>query len=240
MYSERPFRSVYFDCDSTLSSIEGIEHLAGNRDQDIRDRLVELTNASMQGKIPLENVYGARLDLVRPTRSEVAAIGELYIAHLTPDADSVVAALHSLGKHVAIISGGLRPPVQELARHLGIEEVHAVGIEFAADGAYESFDRTSPLARGGGKIEVLAEIGEDRRPLCLIGDGATDLEASRVTERFVGFGGVAVREVVEREARHFIRENTLAPLLSIILTPAEFDELRANRAFTELVARCRR
>ena len=236
MTSERPFRSVYFDCDSTLSAIEGIEQLARNRDQTIRDRLARLTDDAMQGKIALEDVYGARLDLVRPTRSEVAAIGELYIASLTPDAESVVTALRSLGKHVAIISGGLRPPVTELARHLGIVEVHAVDIEFDADGAYTSFDRASPLARGGGKIDILAGITDDRRPLCLIGDGATDLEAGHVTERFVGFGGVVVRELVEQAADYFIRENSLAPLLAIVLTSAEIAELRANPAFAELTA----
>src|SRR5690606_29915235 len=41
------FRSVVFDCDSTLSRIEGIDELAGPRLEEIR----AMTDAAMQGAI---------------------------------------------------------------------------------------------------------------------------------------------------------------------------------------------
>ena len=46
------FRTVIFDCDSTLSAIEGIDELA----VDCREDVERLTDAAMRGRIPLEEV----------------------------------------------------------------------------------------------------------------------------------------------------------------------------------------
>ena len=105
------FNSVVFDCDSTLSSIEGIEELA----REHRAEVEALTDQAMRGTIPLEQVYGRRLELVRPTRSRVQALGQRYIETLVPDAADTVAALMQEGVHVRVISGGLKPAVVVLA-----------------------------------------------------------------------------------------------------------------------------
>ena len=55
---------------------------------------------------------GADVHLVR-SAERVEAIGELYVQRLVPDARETVAALRWLGKDVRVISGGLRPPVEE-------------------------------------------------------------------------------------------------------------------------------
>src|SRR5690554_6287884 len=87
------FASIVFDCDSTLAAIEGIDELAGDRIAEVR----ALTDAAMQGEIPLEDVYGRRLDIIRPDRDAVEALGRLYIARMVEDAADTVAALVWLG-----------------------------------------------------------------------------------------------------------------------------------------------
>ena len=82
------FRTVIFDCDSTLSAIEGIDELAVH----CRENVAQLTDAAMRGVIPLEEVYGRRLDLVRPTRAAIVALGLQYVARLVPDARETVAS----------------------------------------------------------------------------------------------------------------------------------------------------
>lgn len=74
-----PVDEVFFDCDSTLSTIEGIDELA--RLKGVEDRIVELTNAAMDGKIPLQEVYAERLRLLSPTRADMRAIEEGLQAH---------------------------------------------------------------------------------------------------------------------------------------------------------------
>lgn len=220
------FRSVIFDCDSTLADIEGIDELAGAH----LDRIQALTASAMEGQIPLEEVYGRRLDIIRPTRERVDAIGELYVERLVPDARETIAALNWLGKDVRVVSGGLLPPVLAAAEALGIPKssVAAVGIDFAPDGAYAGFDASSPLARSGGKLEVVT-AWKLAGPTLLVGDGATDLEASRGVDAFAAYMGVAFRPAIAAEADVVLE----APSLATVLALAAGREDRARLAASE-------
>ena len=60
------FDVICFDCDSTLSKIEGIDELA--RRVCLGEEMSKLTEAAMNGELPLEAVYERRLimiDLIR-------------------------------------------------------------------------------------------------------------------------------------------------------------------------------
>jgi phosphoserine phosphatase len=206
------FATVVFDCDSTLCSIEGIDELAGPHATEIQ----ALTDAAMAGTIPLEDVYGRRLAIIRPTRDAVDALGRLYVSTLVPDARETVAALRWLGKTVRILSGGLLPAVLDVARalHLPPNAVTAVPIHFAADGAYGGFDTESPLARSGGKPAVLGAM-HIPRPALLVGDGATDLEGRAEVDAFAAYMGVAFRPNVAAGADFVLRASSLAPVLAL-------------------------
>lgn len=214
MKPPRSFQTVIFDCDSTLSSVEGIEELA----RDHRAEVEALTEEAMRGSIPLEQVYGRRLELVRPPRGRVLALGQRYIDTLVPDAAATIAALRGEGVQVRVISGGLKPAVVALARALGVAEeaVAAVDVFFDGDGNYAGFAADSPLASSGGKRTVI-EGWQVARPVLMIGDGATDLEAQPAVDAFVAFAGVVYRASVVAAADYVIRECSLAPVLPIAL-----------------------
>ncbi|HJU67102.1 MAG TPA: HAD-IB family phosphatase, partial [Gemmatimonadaceae bacterium] len=210
------FASVIFDCDSTLSAIEGIEELAHAH----REEIARLTEAAMRGEIPLEDVYGRRLELVRPTREQVDALGERYVRTLVTDAHETVAALLTEGIEVRVMSGGIRQAVVTLALALGLTEraVAAVEVHFDDNGAYAGFDSTSPLARSGGKRTVLERwMPELPRPVMLVGDGATDLEARPPADMFVAFAGVVERPAVIDAADVVVRTPSLAPIVVLAL-----------------------
>ncbi|MEP6692531.1 MAG: HAD-IB family phosphatase [Gemmatimonadaceae bacterium] len=212
----RRFASVIFDCDSTLTSIEGIEVLAVHH----RDEVARLTEAAMRGEVPLEEVYARRLAMIRPTRDAVTALGARYVETLVVDARDVVAALAGEGIAVRIVSGGLRPPVLALARALGIpdDDVAAVDIAFDERGAYAGFDASSPLARTGGKGATLEAWSDSlARPAMFVGDGATDLEARPFVDAFVAFAGVVERPAVIAAADVVLRAPSLAPVLALAL-----------------------
>ena len=214
------YGSVVFDCDSTLSDLEGIDELAGSR----RVEVERLTQAAMLGEIPLEAVYGRRLDLIQPTRAQVEALGQRYIAGLVPDAHDVIAALRVAGVVVRIMSGGLLPAVAALAAHVGVsaDDVGAVDIYFDRSGAFAGFDETSPLARAGGKHELLSTWRRELpRPIMFVGDGATDLEAAPAADLFVAFAGIADRPAVTAAADVVVRARSLAPILALALGDTE-------------------
>lgn len=210
------FGSVIFDCDSTLSAIEGIDDLAHAH----REEISRLTEATMRGEVPLEDVYGQRLALVRPTREQVQALGERYVRALVTDARETIAALLSEGIEVRVISGGIRQAVVPLAAALDLPEraVAAVELHFDENGHYAGFDTTSPLARSGGKRTVLERwLPELPRPIMLVGDGATDLEARPPADRFVAFAGVIERPLVVDAADDVVRVPSLAPIVVLAL-----------------------
>ncbi|HSJ23227.1 MAG TPA: HAD-IB family phosphatase [Longimicrobiales bacterium] len=212
----RRVSGVVFDCDSTLSAIEGIDELAGPHRREIE----ELTDAAMRGAVPLESVYGRRLEIIRPTRRQVEALARQYVERLVPDAAEVVRALLFEGVDVRIMSGGLLPAVEAVGEALGLPagKVSAVGIHFHDDGTWAGYEARSPLARSGGKHEVMTllrrEIGG---PVIMVGDGMTDLEAAGVADLFVAYAGVVLRPAVVAEADVVIRGLSLAPVLPLAL-----------------------
>src|SRR5512143_2165382 len=124
------FRLLFFDCDSTLTTIEGIDELARLKGQ--YDHIADLTRRAMDGEIKLEEVFAARLDLLRPTRADLRRIAQAYRETIAGEAKETVAALRLAGCEVYIVSGGLLPAVQEFARALGLpsRNVRAVPIQF--------------------------------------------------------------------------------------------------------------
>lgn len=221
MTQRRKFNAVAFDCDSTLSRIEGIDELAVT--VGCEAEIARLTNAAMDGEIPLENVYGKRLDAVRPDRDAMAWLAQRYSEDIVPGAAETIATLKQHGTAVYVVSGGLLGAVAPFAQSLGIaaENVYAVDMKFGADGKYLGFDQTSPLIRNEGKAVVCRAIAERHGSLAMVGDGITDLAARKAGAYVVGFGGVVRRPVVEKAADCYITSPDLTAILAALLTDKE-------------------
>lgn len=210
----KPWGVVFFDVDSTLAAIEGIDRLAGD-DPEVR----RLTDAAMNGELPVDEVYARRLEHIRPSRQAIEALSRDYLEAIVPGAEEVVGELRARGIGVHLVTGGLEPAVLPLARHLGIRPgaVHAVGMTFDESGAYVDFDRRSPLTRNGGKTRVIRDVRiREKGRAALVGDGITDLEAREAVDLFIGFGGVVTRPAVRDEADHFITERSLLSVLRVL------------------------
>lgn len=208
---------VLFDCDSTLSSLEGIDELA--QQIGVYEQLAPLTQAAMEGKVKLDEVYKKRLDLIRPDKQAIKWLAQRYIDTLVADTEIVIEKLQKANKQIHIISGGLRQAILPLAKKLNIAEinVHAVDVYFDNNETYAGFNEQSPLARSGGKAVVSQQIIGESGQAILIGDGVTDLEAQNERIHFIGFGGVVIRELVRSQSSDYIEEATMLPLLDRLL-----------------------
>ncbi len=242
------FDLIFFDCDSTLSAIEGIDELARFKGKEWRVGV--LTEKAMNGDLDLSEVYGKRLQAIRPTRGELKAIEERYWETLVPDAEEVIGALRTLGKQIFIVSGGLAEPVRGFGKRLGVppENIRAVELEYnELSGEWWQYYQPQtqhrqtyldynegPLTVSSGKpaiIQALAAGKHGRR--LMIGDGASDLAARPVVDLFVGFGGVVKREKVVNGADIFVSVNSLAPILPLAAGPAGYARL-ANTPYKTL------
>ena len=207
---------LVFDCDSTLSSIEGVDELARARGPKLLAAAEAMTNDAMDGRLAVEAVFGARLALIKPTAAEVEVVGAQYVETVEPTAVATIAALRAKGWTPMILSGGFRQAIRPLADYLGIERVEAVDLYFDAAGEYTGFAEDYPTTRSGGKPIVIERLRTEFHPeqIVMVGDGVSDLETRSVVDLFVGFGGTVRREKVVGGATHFIA--SLAELEAIL------------------------
>ena len=222
---------IFFDCDSTLSTIEGSDELARMKGKELRVGV--LTDKAMNGDLDLAEVYGKRLKAIRPTRLQLEAIKDRYAETLVEDAQEVIDALHFIKRKVFIISGGLLDAVRGFGEHLGVrpECIRAVELEYdelagewwryndhSSEGQQRYLDYgEGPLTVTSGKPDIVRELAGDtwgRR--MMIGDGASDLATrGNGVDIFVGFGGVVAREQVKKGADVFIHCASISPVLPL-------------------------
>jgi len=211
------FEIICFDCDSTLSEIEGIDELANRAG--CGAAMAALTNAAMNGEVSLESVYGQRLDLIRPDKAAIDWVADLYIERMVQGVQETFQQLQAQGKQVHIISGGLKQAILPLAALLNIDEqhVHAVDVLLDDNGDYAGFNKQSPLARNGGKTEVCLQLNPDKLKMAMVGDGNTDMEAKKAGAFCIGFGGVVARKIVQEQADVFTHEPDLQAVLAYLV-----------------------
>lgn len=216
-----PLEIIFFDCDGTLSLIEGIDTLAYLNG--VGEEVSAITNRCMADTGMTMADYQARLELVKPTEQQMQLIGELYIKNVTPAARDVIHFFQQNGKEVYIISAGIKSALLPFANYLGIasEHVLAVDVNFKKNGQYHHFDETSFLIRNDGKSKQIRQINKDNKYCALVGDGVSDLEAAPVVSRFIGFGGMGEKSKVKNQAEFYIMTNSLMPVLPLCLTKNE-------------------
>ena len=232
---------IFFDCDSTLSTIEGIDELAKLKGKEARVGL--LTNKAMNGDLDLSEVYGKRLKAIRPTRGQLKAVEERYAETIVEDAQEVISALHFLGKKVFIISGGLVDAVRGFGRRLGVapENIRAVELEYnALSGEWWNYHDPQaqhgqrymeyvegPLTVSSGKPDIIKELaGNTYGRRMMIGDGSSDLATQSVVDLFVGYGGIVARDKVKSGSEVFVQSVSLAPILPLATGQSGYEKVK--------------
>jgi phosphoserine phosphatase len=209
---------VVLDVDMTLSGIEGIDWLAAHRNDALREFVAQRTADAMAGKLPLDAMYGERLDSVAPTLAELQTLGLAYRRKLAPGATEAVRAMRDAGVRVVLVSGGLQIAVLALAETLGIDEadVHAVATIHNERGLYDGFDHLSPLATQEGKATIVRTLGLPA-PVLAVGDGSTDLaiRVAGAADAFAAYTGFVSRDPVVAAADHVIA--TFDELVALVL-----------------------
>ncbi|MCP5536354.1 MAG: HAD-IB family phosphatase [Akkermansiaceae bacterium] len=206
---------IVFDCDSTLSAIEGIDELARVRGPETFAEIEALTNAAMNGEVAIDEIFARRLDIIQPDFATCKQVGQLYIEHVEPTAMATLERLRAAGWDIVIVSGGFTQVIEPLAKHLGIDRIEAVPLKFNDDGSYQGFDASAPPTRNGGKPEIIARLKTELSPerVVMVGDGISDLETQGEVDTFIGFGRYAARQRVVAEADHFVKSLEAIPPL---------------------------
>lgn len=218
--TRRSGKLVFIDCDSTLCTIEGIDELARSCGPEVYQQVVELTNAAMNGDVPINEVFGRRMEIIRPDRAICDAVARLYVETAIPGAADVIGQLKSAGWLPVILSGGFEPLIRPLAEMLGVDHVEAVPLYHDAAGGYAGYGCDYPTTRNHGKNEVIREWRRAMLPLhvAMVGDGVSDLETMPDVDTFIGFGGVVERAKVRAGAPYWIGDVSGFDMVRVILS----------------------
>lgn len=229
------FSSVIFDFDSTLSAVEGVDYLAELHD--VAEEVKELTRNAMNSRSVTPELYEKRLELIQPREEDISQLINRYREALMPGVLETVQALQFLGKQIYIISAGLYPAVLVIGEFLGIpgSDIYAVNVFFDAEGNYTDFDRKSPLVDQGGKRALIEHI-EPPQPVAFIGDGANDVSAGEVVDRFIGYGGAEYRPTIESRCEYYLRDGNFAGILPYILRDDELEQVSYQEFYDKIEA----
>jgi HAD superfamily phosphoserine phosphatase-like hydrolase len=216
--TERRGKLLFIDCDSTLSTIEGIDELARAKGEEVFAQVVALTHAAMNGEVPIGEVFPRRMEMIRPDRALCEKIADLYVATMVPGAAEFIHELKEAGWLPVILSGGFAPLIAPLAKHLGISHVEAVPLYFHEDGTYQGYGENYATTRNLGKNEVIREWKRALLPerVLMMGDGVSDLETQPDVDAFIGYGGVVVRPKVESGCDYWMMDMNERELMKSI------------------------
>eukprot|EP01041_Mallomonas_annulata_P006680 gene6680-13531_t len=200
--------AVCFDVDSTVIRDEGIDVLADFKGAG--EAVAAWTKKAMGGQVLFQDALAARLDLIKPSRLDIAACLAKHPPRLTDNVKNVIDKLHQKGIHVYLVSGGFRLMINPVAEILKIplHRIYANTLQFHNDESFKGFDSTEPTSRDGGKPYVIQKLKDEHgyQSVIMIGDGATDMQAKPPADAFIGFGGIIIRENVRAGADWFITD----------------------------------
>eukprot|EP01134_Creolimax_fragrantissima_P003359 CFRG3359T1 len=217
----RHAQAVCFDVDCTVTKNDALDDLA--EFLGLGDKVEALTNAAMEGSMPLDEALQKRLDIMEPTVEKLVAYGKSNPAEgrLVPGIKRLITELQARNIEVFLISAGFRELILPVADTLNIpltnvfanRFVYMADDEAGPDGypriRVKGFDPKEPTSHEGGKPESIRLIRtlNPYNTIVMVGDGITDLEAVQETggaDMFVGYGGVVQREYVVKHADWFI------------------------------------
>lgn len=199
--------TLVLDFDSTFTQVEALDILAERLSEGDPARAADvaqiktLTDQAMSGEISFSDALQRRIQLLKPTRDDIAGLAEALKDKISVSIlrNKAVFAEHP-GKF-RIISGGFHDFIDPVVADLGIdaEYVLANRLIYDENGVAIGVDLTNPLSQDGGKVVALQALNIGGS-VVMVGDGWTDYEVFKggAAERFYAFTeNVARPKVVE-------------------------------------------
>lgn len=199
------------DFDSTIVSIETLDELAkfimhkAEYNVDLAQKIEEITEMGMQGKINFSQSLYMRLDLMQLHRDDIEEFKEHVIKAITVSVDKNKKFIEKKRDCMYVVSGGFRELIMPAAISIGFKEENVFANDFVYDnkGNVIGFDENNYLADTLGKAKQIKQLQLKGRVI-MVGDGWTDYEVKQegVADRFVAFVEHVEREKVTEHADH--------------------------------------
>ena len=188
--------TLVLDFDSTFTKVEALDILAELLSAADPARAAQvaqiksLTDQAMSGEIGFSEALQRRIQILRPTREDIAALVDVLKGKISASIERNKAVFAEHAGKIRIISGGFHDFIDPVVAEFGIDPTYVMAnrLTWNEDGVAIGLDLTNPLSQDGGKIVAVRGLELDG-DVVMVGDGWTDFEVYKggAAERFYAF-----------------------------------------------------
>ena len=170
------------DYDSTFIKVESLDELSkisNGDDETINNKISEITNLGMEGKISFSDSLRKRIELIECNKEDIVKTVEILEKKVSDSFKNNVSFLKNNAENILIVSSGFHELIEPIVIQYGIKKENIFANKFLYDNnKVIGYDKKNPLSKSQGKVNILKEL-KLKGEVHVIGDGYTDYEIKK-------------------------------------------------------------
>lgn len=198
------------DYDSTFIKVESLDELSkisNGEDETINNKISEITNLGMEGKISFSDSLRKRIELIKCNKEDIVKTVEILEKKVSDSFKNNVSFLKNNAENILIVSSGFHELIEPIVIKYGIKKENIFANKFLYDNdKVIGYDKKNPLSKSQGKVNILKEL-KLKGEVHVIGDGYTDYEIKKegLANYFYLFIENIKRESVVKSADYLLK-----------------------------------
>ena len=198
------------DYDSTFIKVESLDELSkisNGDDETINNKISEITNLGMEGKISFSDSLRKRIELIECNKEDIVKTVEILEKKVSDSFKNNVSFLKNNAENILIVSSGFHELIEPIVIQYGIKKENIFANKFLYDNdKVIGYDKKNPLSKSQGKVNILKEL-KLKGEVHVIGDGYTDYEIKKegLANYFYLFIENIKRESVVKSADYLLK-----------------------------------
>ena len=198
------------DYDSTFIKVESLDELSkisNGDDETINNKISEITNLGMEGKISFSDSLRKRIELIECNKEDIVKTVEILEKKVSDSFKNNISFLKNNAENILIVSSGFHELIEPIVIEYGIKKENIFANKFLYDNnKVIGYDKKNPLSKSQGKVNILKEL-KLKGEVHVIGDGYTDYEIKKegLANYFYLFIENIKRESVVKSADYLLK-----------------------------------
>ena len=198
------------DYDSTFIKVESLDELSkisNGDDETINNKINEITNLGMEGKISFSDSLRKRIELIECNKEDIVKTVEILEKKVSDSFKNNISFLKNNAENILIVSSGFHELIEPIVIQYGIKKENIFANKFLYDNdKVIGYDKKNPLSKSQGKVNILKEL-KLKGEVHVIGDGYTDYEIKKegLANYFYLFIENIKRESVVKSADYLLK-----------------------------------
>ena len=198
------------DYDSTFIKVESLDELSkisNGDDETINNKISEITNLGMEGKISFSDSLRKRIELIECNKEDIVKTVKILEKKVSDSFKNNVSFLKNNAENILIISSGFHELIEPIVIQYGIKKENIFANKFLYYyNKVIGYDKKNPLSKSQGKVNILKEL-KLKGEVHVIGDGYTDYEIKKegLANYFYLFIENIKRESVVKSADYLLK-----------------------------------